>query len=228
MARLARISPLGIAQHVIQRGNNRQVCFVCEQDFASYAAWLTDYAAEFRVQVHGWVFMTNHVHLLVTPLAENGVSKMMQALGRRYVRYFNRQYRRSGTLWEGRFKSSLVASEGYLLACQRYIELNPVRAGMVSDPAEYPWSSYKCHAFGVTSALHSPHEQYLRLACGQSNRLSLYRDLFRVAVEGSLLDDIRSAVNKGLALGNERFKQEIEVLYGRRLKPAKMGRPRKG
>ena len=192
---------------------------------AVYAKWLKQYADEFVVDVHAWVFMTNHVHLLVTPGKPEGVSKMMQALGRRYVRYFNREYGRTGTLWEGRFKSSLVQSETYLLQCQRYIELNPVRAGMVSDPADYHWSSYRCHGLGVAISLHEPHQEYLNLSRINSQRLQRYRDLFKARVEDEMLVDIRSSVNKGLALGNERFKAEIETVCGRRVRPMKMGRP---
>ena len=137
MARLPRICLPGIAQHVIQRGNNRQVCFGANDDFAAYAHWLEEYAEKYHVAVHAWVFMTNHVHLLVTPTTADGVSRLMQSLGRRYVRYFNHTYQRSGTLWEGRFKSCVVEDDSYLLLCQRYIELNPVRAGMVEHPADY-------------------------------------------------------------------------------------------
>jgi putative transposase len=128
MARPKRISPVGIPQHIIQRGNNSQVCFAAEQDMAVYAHLLHEYSKEFSVSIHAWVFMTNHVHLLATAHMPEGVSKMMQAQGRRYVRYFNREYQRSGTLWDGRFKSSLVQSETYLLHCQRYIELNPTHS----------------------------------------------------------------------------------------------------
>ncbi|WP_019530437.1 transposase [Dasania marina] len=228
MARLPRICPLGIPQHVIQRGNNRQFCFAQEQDLALYANWLDDYAAEFGAQIHAWVFMTNHVHLLVTPTMPNAVSKMMQALGRRYVRYFNSEYDRTGTLWEGRFKSSLVQSETYLLQCQRYIEMNPVRALMVDDPAEYTWSSYQSHALGKTIKLHTPHEEYLKLAKDVETRQNRYRQLFKDHVDKNLMVDIREALNKGLALGNEKFKSDIEALCGRRLRPARMGRPQIG
>ena len=227
MARLPRLCPPGIAQHVIQRGNNSSVYFVSEQDFSAYTNWLNDYSQEFDVAIHAWVFMTNHVHLLVMPTTEEGVSSMMQALGRRYVRYFNHTYRRTGTLWEGRFKSSLVQSDNYLLQCYRYIELNPVRANMVSDPSDYPWSSYRCNAFGNVSTLCTPHEEYLKLGQQQEERLRAYRDLFKVQMGEALLEQIRETVNKGLALGNDRFKDEIEELYGRRVKPAKMGRPKK-
>ncbi|WP_444895180.1 transposase [Microbulbifer sp. SSSA005] len=135
MARLLRLGPSGFPQHVIQRGNNRQACFHSEQDLIAYAGWLKQFSWEFEAQLHAWVFMTNHVHLLVTPQLDNGVSSMMQALGQVCVRYFNRAYLRSGTLWEGRYKSCLVQAEDYLLQCYRYIELNPVRAGMVRYPA---------------------------------------------------------------------------------------------
>ncbi|WP_425641970.1 transposase [Marinomonas gallaica] len=136
MARLLRLCPIGIPQHIIQRGNNRQVCFASEDNFIAYAHWLTEYAHQYQVKVHAWVFMTNHVHLLATPMIEGGISKMMQALGRRYVRYFNYTYQRTGTLWEGRFKSCVISAEEYFFICQRYIELNPVRANMVSHPAD--------------------------------------------------------------------------------------------
>jgi putative transposase len=228
MARLQRISPLGIPQHIIQRGNNRQVCFASEQDMTVYAAWLLEYSRIYSVAIHAWVFMTNHVHLLATPHLSDGISHMMQALGRRYVRYFNREYQRTGTLWEGRFKSSLVQTETYLLQCQRYIELNPVRAHMVSDPGEYVWSSYQYHGLGKQIALCTPHEEYVRLGNDAPARQSAYRDLFKAHVDDVLLSDIRSAVNKGLALGGERFKIDIEKLCRRRVREAKMGRPAAG
>ncbi len=227
MARLPRIGPAGIPQHVIQRGNNRQICFASDDDLAVYANYLKESAEKHSVLVHAWVFMTNHVHLLVTPKEDGGVSKMMQALGRRYVQYFNFQYKRSGTLWEGRFKSSLVQSEHYLLVCQRYIELNPVRAGMVDDPADYAWSSYPCTALNVSSELFSPHPQYLGLGSTVHERTSNYRSLFRFHVDVPMVKDIGDAVNKGLALGSDHFKQQIEVLCGRRVAAGKMGRPRK-
>jgi putative transposase len=136
-----RYCPAGYPVHVIQRGNDRQLCFAEESDLAAYANWLNEYSDQYNVQVHGWVFMTNHVHLLLTPQTDAGISKLMQTLGRLYVRYFNHRYQRSGTLFEGRYRSSLVQQEEYLLACQRYIELNPVRAGLVHDPGDYRWSS---------------------------------------------------------------------------------------
>lgn len=226
MARLKRLSPLDIPRHIIQRGNNRQVCFVCDQDMAFYASLLLEYSTKFSVSLHAWVFMTNHVHLLASPRAIDGISKMMQAVGRRYVRYFNREYLRSGTLWEGRFKSSLVQSERYLLQCQRYIELNPVRARMVTEPAQYVWSSYQCHALGKKVQMSTPHIEYLLLGKSDASRQVAYRELFLSHVDEKLIDDIRAAVNKGLAFGNDSFKDEIENLYERRVRSAKMGRPR--
>jgi len=226
MARLPRCCPAGFPQHIIQRGNNRSVCFADTRDFAAYAHWLQEYSEKFSVSIHAWVFMTNHVHLLVTPEANNGVSLMMQSLGRRYVQYFNHTYRRSGTLWEGRFKSSIVQSQNYLLVCYRYIELNPVRAGMVVDPSEYSWSSYRCNALGVKSSVCKPHDEYLALGDNVEERLSAYRALFDAHIDGKLTMKVRDCVNKGLALGNENFKDQIETLYKRRVKPALMGRPK--
>ena len=225
MARLARVCPVGIPQHVIQRGNNRQVCFANEQDFAAYAAWLNDYSKKHKVDIHAWVLMTNHVHLLCTPRANNAVSLMMQSLGRQYVRYFNFSYKRTGTLWEGRFKSCLVQEENYLLQLYRYIELNPVRAGMVKHPSDYSWSSYPINALGKESNLCTAHPLYLALASESKERQAIYRELFKYQVEEQLLEDIRFATNKGMVLGNERFTAEIESLTGRRMTAKKMGRP---
>jgi len=210
MPRLLRLSPVGIPQHIIQRGNNRQACFNTDEDMAAYANWLHEYATRYEVHLHAWVFMTNHAHLLATPRQENGVSRMMQSLGRYYVRYYNKTYRRSGTLWEGRFKSCVVESTDYLLQCYRYIELNPVRAAMVEGPSDYPWSSYHCNGRGIHSKLITPHESYLRLGRTKTERLANYRELFRYQLDGSVLKDIRESVNKGLAYGSERFKEVLK------------------
>ncbi len=227
MARLRRLCPPDVPQHVIQRGNNRQPCFASEEDFAVYATWLGDYSAEFAVDIHAWVFMTNHVHLLVTPREAGGVSRMMQALGRRYVRFFNRKYGRSGTLWEGRFRSCLVQAAAYLFHCQRYIELNPVRANMVAAPGDYRWSSYQAHGLGKAVEMHTPHDLYLALGNDTRERLEAYRELFVAHVDRELLSKIRQATRMGLALGSERFKDDIEALCGRRVRPGVMGRPRR-
>lgn len=225
MARLTRCCPPGYPQHIIQRGNNRTHCFTDEPDFACYAEWLREYAECFGVHIHAWVFMTNHTHLLATPTTNNGISKLMQALGRRYVRYFNRRHDRTGTLWEGRFRSNLVQTTNYLLTCYRYIEMNPVRAHMVDDPSQYPWSSYRCNALGKDSALCTPHAEYLILGRSKAERLRLYRELFKKHIRTDLLDEIRTAVNSGLALGDHDFKRELEQSLGRRVTPANIGRP---
>lgn len=224
MARLPRLCPPGIPQHIIQRGNNRQICFVTDEDSAAYFFWLRHYAEKYQVDVHAWVLMTNHVHLLVTPHEEQAVSKMMQALGRSYVRYFNKTYQRTGTLWEGRFKSCLVQTASYVLYCYRYIELNPVRAGMVKDPSEYHWSSYASNALGRESSLLVPHDEYEKLGSSKTQRLMNYRSLFEGHTDEALINDLRQNTNKGLVFGSERFKAEMAVNLQRRLVPAKPGR----
>jgi len=163
MARQPRIVLEGQPQHVIQRGNNRDIIFVADEDYQLYLETLTEACEQFACDVHAYVLMTNHVHLPITPNRSDGISKVMQSLGRKYVQYFNHQYHRSGTLWEGRYKSTLLDSERYLLTCYRYIELNPVRACMVKHPTEYPWSSYGVNVRGDKSELVVPHELYLRL-----------------------------------------------------------------
>lgn len=228
MARLPRVCPIDIPQHVIQRGNNHQVCFCSEQDMTAYLGWLKDYAKKFDVEIHAWVLMTNHVHLLCTPRSVGGVSFMMQGLGRQYVRYFNYSYKRTGTLWEGRYKSCIVQEEHYLLQLYRYIEMNPVRANMVVDPSDYTWSSYQINALGKVSQLCTPHELYNGLGSNKLEREGNYRDLFKHHVDGELLTDIRLASNRGLALGSDKFIKEIEQLTGRRMTLKKRGRPSKG
>ncbi|NNC98724.1 MAG: transposase [Gammaproteobacteria bacterium] len=227
MPRLARVSLIGVAQHVIQRGNNRQICFGSEADMAAYVGWLKKFSKQYKVDIHAWVLMSNHVHLLCTPHEVQAVSTMMQSLGRMYVRYFNQKYGRSGTLWEGRFKSCLVQSERYLLGCHRYIELNPVRAKIVDEPSEYRWSSYQCNALGRETGLRTPHELYLKLGRTKGDRLAAYRSLFEVHVSDQLNTDLRKCTNKGLALGDDRFKQYIESLSHQRVTPLKVGRPAK-
>jgi putative transposase len=225
MARLPRISPVDVPVHIIQRGNNRQACFAADEDYGAYIAWLTECAKKYLVDVHAWVMMSNHVHLLCTPRQGGSLSLLMQSLGRRYVRYFNHEYQRSGTLWEGRYKSCLIQGELYLLEVYRYIELNPVRAEMVAAPGDYRWSSYQVNALGCRSDLCTPHSVYLALGANDAERRGNYCALFERHVEGELLNEIRANMNKGLALGNDRFKEEIEMLTGRRLKAKKRGRP---
>ena len=223
MPRKLRVCPPGLPVHVVQRGNNRQQCFADEADFKAYANWLAEAAGKHAVDIHAWVFMTNHVHLLMTPETPEGISRCMQHLGRRYVRYFNYRHQRTGTLFEGRFKSSIVQSQRYLLACQRYIELNPVRAGMVTNPVDYSWSSYRAHAFGRTAKLWRPHAEYLALGAKRSARAAAYRDLVGQELSRQLISNIRNALNTGLVLGNARFRDEVEALTGQRQQPLKRG-----
>jgi len=226
MARMPRIDVVGVAQHIIQRGNNRQVCFGSEEDMAAYASWLHEYSRKFEVEIHAWVFMTNHVHLLATPRITSGVADMMQSLGRRYVQYYNFSYKRSGTLWEGRYRSCVVQDEEYLLQCYRYVEMNPVRAAMVSHPGDYGWSSYRVNAQGLSSRLCTPHEQYMALGGDERQRQAAYRALFLGYLDDEDIARIRQATNGGMALGNDRFKDQVEVLAKRRARPKKAGRPK--
>ncbi|MDG2176085.1 MAG: transposase [Gammaproteobacteria bacterium] len=227
MPRLKRICPPDIPQHIIQRGNNRQPCFASVLDYAYYINCLKESALKYCVDIHAWILMTNHVHLLMTPRINNGISLLMQDIGRNYVRYFNFSYQRTGTLWEGRFKSSLVDSELYLLACYRYIELNPVRARMVSDPSEYSWSSYQCNGIGKKSDLITFHPQYLALGNNKLERLKHYRQLFFIHTDPLLLTEIRTTINTGMALGSDKFKLDVELLVKRRVSSKKAGRPKK-
>jgi putative transposase len=209
MPRRPRLCPAGYPVHAIQRGNNRQAIFTSDADLAAYAHWLAEGARRYEVAVHGWVFMTNHVHLLATPSDNNGLSRLMQFLGRLYVRYFNYSYTRSGTLFEGRFKSCVVQDDRYLLTCLRYIELNPVRGGMVKDPGHYRWSSYRAHAFGISARLWSPHHLYMELGHHRERRQKAWRALVNEASDIEVLAKIRQCANTGLVLGTQAFRKQV-------------------
>lgn len=228
MPRRPRIKLAGIPQHLVQRGVNREPCFFAEEDYHCYLHWLEEAAADWRCAIHAYVLMTNHVHLLITPETADGAAKLMQSVGRRYVQYVNRFYKRSGTLWEGRFKSSAVQSDGYLLLCQRYIELNPVRAGMVDDPARYRWSSYRRNGLGEPNRRLTPHPVYEALGRDEASRLSAYRAMFRSELDEEAVADIRLALLQGQALGSEKFKEAISRETGVRRTRSRRGRPEKG
>ena len=223
MARLQRFILPGQPQHVIQRGNNRNVIFVSDADYLFYQEKLNEACLKFCCDVHAYVLMTNHVHLLLTPHEKKSIGKVMQSLGRYYVQYFNHKYRRTGTLWEGRYKAALIDSERYLLTCYRYIELNPVRAGMVEHPAEYKWSSYQYNALGEEDRLVTPHELYLRLASTPGNRQKNYTGLFSTHISQTSLDEIRSSTNKAWVVGSEHFKENVEKLTKRQSSPKRRG-----
>lgn len=227
MPRKPRFQFLGVPQHVVQRGNNRQACFYAAADYRCYLDALCAATEKFGGRVHAYVLMTNHVHLLITPDRKDALSSIMQSVGRRYVRYINKAYGRSGTLWEGRYKAGLVQTEKYLLTCCRYIELNPVRAGMVEHPAEYRWSSYPANAQGVADAVISSHDEYRRLGRTEPERRAAYRELFRYQLDPYVIDQIRDATNHELVVGTSRFKDEIEAMTKRRVRLGCPGRPRK-
>ncbi|TXI82826.1 MAG: transposase [Flavobacteriales bacterium] len=227
MPRRARLMLPNVPVHIIQRGNNRQACFYAEDDYRFYLEWLRTCAQKSGCIIHAYVLMTNHVHLLVSASDGAAPGAMMKALGQRYVQYVNRTYKRSGTLWEGRFRSCLAQEDAYLLACQRYIELNPVRAGMVSHPAEYPWSSYRVNAQGEADALVVAHALYDALGTSEEKRRSAYRELFRYELDPGVVDAIRQATNGNFALGDPRFAEQVAQVLGRRVVPGKSGRPTK-
>ena len=217
MPRRARLRLAGLPLHIIQRGNNRTACFFAGEDYVLYLHLLGEMAREFHCAIHAYVLMTNHVHLLLTPALPDGPSLLMKHLGQRYVQYVNKTYRRSGTLWEGRFRSSLVQRDGYSLKCQRYIELNPVRAGMVRNPRDYAWSSYQVNAELRPSTLIVPHQEYIGLGETPEQRAAAYRRSFRFELDPADLREIRLAANGGFALGNEKFKAEIAAMLGQRV-----------
>ena len=227
MPRRARLMLPAVPLHIIQRGNNRQACFFSHADYCAYLQWLDHYASKHRCQVHAYVLMTNHVHLLLSADTLDGAAALMKALGQRYVQLVNRTYRRSGTLWEGRFRSCLTQDDTYLLACQRYIELNPVRAGMVNHPAEYRWSSYRANAQGESNRLVQPHALYQALGATAPERQSAYRELFRYQLDPGIVDQIRKATNGNYASGNDRFSEQMATALARRVTPGNGGRPRK-
>jgi putative transposase len=225
MPRRPRIKLAEVPQHIVQRGINREPCFFAEEDYHCYLHWLQKSAADWHCAIHAYVLMTNHVHLLATADKPDGIAKLMQSIGRRYVQYINRSYRRTGSLWEGRFKSSLVQAEAYLLTCMRYIELNPVRASMVNDPAQYRWSSYRHNGLGQADERVTPHPLYWSLGKDDSSRLAEYRGMFRSELDEAALDDIRLALAQGQPLGSERFSEIMCAAVGVRRAQRRPGRP---
>jgi putative transposase len=227
MPRQQRYRLPGVPQHVIQRGNNRQVTFFDNSDYRKYLDCLQAAGDKHGCAIHAYVLMTNHVHLLLTPETPDGIGKLMQSVGRRYVQYVNTVYQRTGTLWEGRYKASPVESERYLLTCYRYIELNPVRAGMVEGPADYAWSSYRHNAFGEANAVITRHERYRALGGTDTARQRRYRELFRHHMDNTLLHEIRETTNQCRVLGNDRFREQIEAALQIKATPRRRGRPKK-
>ena len=212
MPRRARLIIAGMPCHIIQRGHNRSACFGSKADYRLYLTILEEQADAHECEVHAYVLMTNHIHLLVTPKSSNGVSSMMRFLNQQYVRYYNRRYDRTGSLWEGRFKSCITQTDSYLLACYRYIEMNPVRAGMVDHPAKYPWSSYAYNAGRKYSSLITPHESFLALGNSSSSRRANYKRLVDEYLDDDTIYRIRTATNKNSVFGSQLFEKEILTL----------------
>ena len=227
MPRRARLMARGLPVHIVQRGNNRQACFFEKQDRAYYLFQLGRVLPRIAVSLHAYCLMTNHVHLLVTPAEEDGCARLMKHVGQLHTQYVNRNYRRSGSLWEGRFKSCLVQTGGYLLSCYRYIELNPVRAGICRHPRDYPWSSYGGNAEGTDDALLTPHEELRSLGSSAAERREMYARLFGSVLDDRRIEEIRTATNGNTALGDDAFKQRLTASLGRRAYRGQPGRPAK-
>lgn len=225
MARLPRYLVPGQPQHVIQRGNNRSPVFLGTLDCQLFLRCLWAACERHGCLIHAYVLMTNHFHLVMTPMNRVGIGRALQSVGRRYVRHFNDVHGRSGTLWEGRYRATLIDTARYLLVCQRYIELNPVRAGMTERPEDYPWSSYRANAMGVRDPLITPHRLYLALATDADRRREAYRSLFLTPLEHSRLEQIREATNKGWALGEAEAFEGGGLRVNRRTRPLPPGRP---
>jgi putative transposase len=225
MPRRARIVVGGLPLHIVQRGNNRAACFLGDQDRSFYLFHLERLLPRARCALHAYCLMTNHVHLLLTPAAPESCARLMKDIGQLHTQYVNRQYGRSGTLWEGRFKSCVVQREGYLMSCYRYVELNPVRAGLCSHPSEYRWSSFRINAEGVGGGLVSPHDEFQGLGASDTERRAVYANLFGSVLEDCRIEEIRSATNGNFALGDAAFRRQLAIKVGRRVEPGNPGRP---
>jgi putative transposase len=221
MARRLRTLFAGIPTHVVQRGNDRNPCFFTEHDRHYYLDQLAECSQAFGCAVHAYVLMDNHVHLLVTPSASDGVSLLMKHVGQRYVQHLNRIRKRTGALWEGRFYSSVVDSGAYLFACHRYIEMNPVRARMVSKPGDFRWSSYRANGEGEESTLLTPHRDYLALSCDEAERRDRYRMLFHLSIDDDAIRVIREMTRGGYAFGSEDFRKSLAAASGRTMAPVR-------
>lgn len=225
MARLPRLTVPGYPHHIIQRGNNRQAIFVDATDYEQLLTLLEEQSRKHRVAIHAYVLMSNHLHLLATPETAEGIPTMMQAVGRTYVRRFNQRHGRSGTLWEGRYKSTLIQAERYLLACMVYVDLNPVRAGLVADPADYPWSSHHHYIGRRSDRLVTPHPLYWELGNTPFSRDAAYADLVRAGIRSDQQQALTDSAMRGWALGEPDYVADLQRRTARRLTKAQAGRP---
>jgi putative transposase len=221
MPRQPRLVIPGVSLHVIQRGNNKSACFLEDRDYLCYLAHLREISARHGVSIHAYCLMTNHVHLFLTPADRESCISLMRDLGQRYVQYFNRQHNRTGTLWEGRFRSCVVESAQYVLACHRYIELNPVRAGMVDKLLPYPWSSHAANVGLHLDSFLTPHPDLVALGERWKDG---YARLFESELDQAMVAAIRDATHAGLPLGSASLKAEV-LASGKRIAHGKPGRP---
>jgi putative transposase len=225
MPRRARLILPNSPLHIVQRGHNRQPCFFADDDYRYFLYWLKKYAENYHADVHAYVVMTNHIHLLLSSADPSSPSGFMKALAQRYTQYVNWTYARCGTLWQGRYYSCLVQNDDYLLACYRYIESNPVRAGMVAHPSAYRWSSYRANAHGEADGVLKPHSCYEGLAQDADKRQAAYRALFDAELDDDQLALLRKATRANAVYGNDCFVEQVENALARRIVPGKRGRP---
>lgn len=228
MPRQPRLHLPGYPLHVIQRGHNRAPCFRCQADYRFYLFYLAEALREHDCALHAYVLMTNHVHLLLSAGEPDQLAEVFESLGRRYVPYFNRKYSCTGTLWEGRYKSSIIDSDEYLWKCHQYVELNPVRAGMVAGPELYLWSSFGANALGQHDPLVTPHSMYADLGVDVAKRCAAYARMFDRELPAESAAQIRAALRRGLPLGGEAFIDRVNSASGRRSAIRPRGRPPKG
>ena len=227
MARLPRINIANIPQHIVQVGHNNLNCFFDDEDYEFYLTSLKKSAEQYDVNIHAYVLLPNAVQMVATPNIPQGISSMMQSLGRRYVQYVNHRYQRSGTLWDGRYKSSVIDSEAYLLTCYRYVELKPMHEGLAESPDLYPWSSFNHHTGRSHNDLISDHKLYLDLGDTREERADKYSTLFRFRFDRMLLNYIAETIKLGQVLGGDQFTGKIEEIANHRVRPLKRGRPKK-
>jgi len=225
MPRKPRFFLPDVPVHIVQRGHSRDPVFFEDGDYQAYLGWLEEAAERYHCDVHAYVLMTNHIHILVTPREKQSISRMMQYVGRRYVPYINFTYGTSGSLWEGRFKASLISDEQYLLTCMRYIELNPVRADMVKSPGYYRWSSYRHNAQDKGDMMVTEHPLYTSMGRTRAARCNNYKSLFKAHIDDGQLKSIRAAWQTGTPLGNELFQEKIERKLKTKIGQARRGRP---
>jgi putative transposase len=214
----------GLAQHIIQRGNNRVPLFVSDADFRRFYLYLREACERHGCVIHTYAFMTNHFHLLMTPSDPTGIGRTLQAVGRRYVPYFNRSYARSGALWEGRYRATVIEGEVHVATCYQYIERNPIRAGIVASATEYPWSSYRANAIGDADPLVTPHAWYLSLGNDPASRQAAYRSSFAIEPLDDDILALRAGTQRGWALGSTRFRTDVETRPKQRARPLRAGR----